>query len=133
MLLQQVMGCRLQVHSKQLQHHLETTSGFNSSTNLTLLAGHVHLPVAGYDFLSCHFISPFVFVYKYFLPAACFSSLSCLSVYLSSAQATPEAPCPQRNSKGSSPPVEIWLILSPSPIWLTAAAGSSTTDDCDSI
>ena len=31
---------------------------------------------------------------------------------------------PSRNSREAPPPVEMWLILSPSPIWLTAAAES---------
>ena len=47
-----------------------------------------------------------------------------LSAYLSSAQATPGSSLPSRNSSEAPPPVEMWLILSPSPIWLTAAAES---------
>ena len=44
--------------------------------------------------------------------------------YLSSAAATPGSSLPSRNSKDAPPPVEMWLILSPKPSWLTAAAES---------
>ena len=47
-----------------------------------------------------------------------------LNTYLSSAAATPGRVLPSRNSRDAPPPVEIWLILSAKPNWLTAAAES---------
>ena len=47
-----------------------------------------------------------------------------INYYLSCAAATPGSSLPSRNSREAPPPVEIWLILSPNPIWFTAAAES---------
>src|SRR5699024_11198276 len=56
------------------------------------------------------YLSPFVLSLKY--------------LYLSLAAATPGSSLPSRNSREAPPPVEMWLILSPNPSWLTAAAES---------
>ena len=75
-----------------------------------------------------------IFIFQ--LPAMIFSSchdhtsrFSCLTgvlpdSYLSSAAATPGSSLPSRNSREAPPPVEMWLILSAKPSWLTAAAES---------